>query len=183
LRKGYFVPNRHIQLRWNNTCVFWKKYTVLEAESSRTLVPCKNWVSFWKEYFLQIRIFKVEKGSFCSKFTFSTNLKKYWYLSKENHLSQKLQHLANYFHVRMELIFQLIHLILNWVSFWKEYFLQLEFFKVEINSLCSKQTYSAKVKKHMYISKEIHWVKTGASRTLFLCKIELVFERNTSCLS
>jgi hypothetical protein len=31
------------------------------------LFPCENWVSFWKEYFLQIIVFKVAIHSFCCK--------------------------------------------------------------------------------------------------------------------
>jgi hypothetical protein len=41
---------------------------------------------FIKEYFLQLRSFKLEIGNVCSKEAFLAELKKYMYLSKENHL-------------------------------------------------------------------------------------------------
>jgi hypothetical protein len=44
----------------------------------------------------------------------------------------------------------------NWVRFWKEYFLPLWIFKVEIGSLCYKEAYSAQLMKHMYLSKKSH---------------------------
>jgi hypothetical protein len=44
----------------------------------------------------------------------------------------------------------------NCVRFWKEYFLQFRFCKLEFGSLCSKQDYSVEVKKHVYLSKENH---------------------------
>jgi hypothetical protein len=45
----------------------WKKSSMLEAEASSTLFACENRVSFWKEKFLQIGIYKMETGSVCSK--------------------------------------------------------------------------------------------------------------------
>jgi hypothetical protein len=59
---------------------------MLEAVASSTLFPCEIWVSFWKEYFLQLRCFKVMIGSYCSKYAYSSELKKHMHLSKENHL-------------------------------------------------------------------------------------------------
>jgi hypothetical protein len=65
-RKAHFVPYRPIQLSCRNTCVSPQKPSVLEAAPSSTLFPCENWVSFWMEFFLQIIVFKVGKGSFWS---------------------------------------------------------------------------------------------------------------------
>jgi len=36
-----------------------RKPYVLEEGACSTLFPCENWVSFWKEYFRQIIVFKV----------------------------------------------------------------------------------------------------------------------------
>jgi hypothetical protein len=63
-----------------------RKSCLLEAGASSTLFPFENWVSFCKEYFLQIRIFKVETGSFCGKWAYSPEWIGHMYLSKENHL-------------------------------------------------------------------------------------------------
>jgi hypothetical protein len=50
--------------------------------------------------------FKVEIGCVCSKPAYSAELKKHMYLSLENHLHLKLQHLAHYLPVRIELFFE-----------------------------------------------------------------------------
>jgi hypothetical protein len=49
---------------------------------------CAHWElnSFWKQYFQNIVAFKVEKGSFYSKWAYSAQLKKHMYLSKDNNL-------------------------------------------------------------------------------------------------
>jgi hypothetical protein len=54
----------------------------------------------------KIIVFKVEIGSFYSKQAYSAEVKKHIDLSKENHLCLKLQHLANWFPVRTELVFE-----------------------------------------------------------------------------
>jgi hypothetical protein len=61
LQVGLFtqVEEIHVSLEWTPS--------VFKGGVSSTLFSCENWVSFWKEYFLQIITFKVEKGSFCSK--------------------------------------------------------------------------------------------------------------------
>jgi hypothetical protein len=59
----------HIRLSWKNTCISRKKLTVLEVEASSTLLPCDSWVHFWKEYYLQIRIFKLERSHLVSNGT------------------------------------------------------------------------------------------------------------------
>jgi hypothetical protein len=82
------------------------KSSMLDGEASSTLFPCENCVSFWKEYCLPIRVFKVEKHSIWSKWAYSANLKKHMYLSKEKHLSYKQEHLACSLHVRIELVFE-----------------------------------------------------------------------------
>jgi hypothetical protein len=83
-----------------------RKPPMLEAAASSTLFLCESWVSFWKECFLEDRVFRVEKFSFCSKYAYSAELKKSLYLSKESHLCYKLQRLAHCFHVRIELVFE-----------------------------------------------------------------------------
>jgi hypothetical protein len=49
-------------------------------------------------------------------------------------------------------------------------------------SFCCKSTNSAKLEKHMYLSKEIHpsVLEAEESTTYFSVKIELVFEQHTS---
>jgi hypothetical protein len=56
-----------------------RKQSVFEAVASSTLCLCENWVSIWKVSKLQLRCFKVEIGSVCSKKIFS------W--DEETHLS------------------------------------------------------------------------------------------------
>jgi hypothetical protein len=63
-----------------------RKSSLLEAWASSTLFPCENSISYWQEHFLQITIFKVEKGTLDSKMASSPELKKRMYLSKRNHL-------------------------------------------------------------------------------------------------
>jgi hypothetical protein len=45
------------------------------------------------------------------------------------------------------------------VSFWKQHFLQLRYFKVEIGSVSSKLACSAELKKHMFHLKDNHLCK------------------------
>ena len=67
---------------------------MLEAATSSVFFPFDNWVSFWKEYFLQIMDFKVEKGSFCSKQNYSAKWRKHGYLSKKT-ISVKCRSIEN----------------------------------------------------------------------------------------
>jgi hypothetical protein len=62
-----YVTNRPIQLSWGNTCISPKETICVRRGVWRRLFPCVIWVRFCKEYFLQIIVFQVEKGSFCSK--------------------------------------------------------------------------------------------------------------------
>jgi hypothetical protein len=39
---------------------------VLEAGTSSTLFPCENCISFWKEYFIQVRILRWRKAHYVS---------------------------------------------------------------------------------------------------------------------
>jgi hypothetical protein len=56
---------------------------VLEAVACNSLFPSENWVSFWKEYFLQFIVIKVEKDSFSFKYSYSAMLKKHMKLLKK----------------------------------------------------------------------------------------------------
>jgi hypothetical protein len=40
---------------------------LVEEGACSTLFPCEYWVGFWMKYILQLRCFKVETGSLCSK--------------------------------------------------------------------------------------------------------------------
>jgi hypothetical protein len=65
-RRSLFQISLFSWVEETNVSLQTKPYT-LEAAKSSTLFPCENGVSLWKEYFLHIRVFKVEEGSFCSK--------------------------------------------------------------------------------------------------------------------
>jgi hypothetical protein len=109
------------------THVFFQRTpSILEATTSTTLFPCENWVSYWKEYFVQIRIFKVEKSSFCSTW-------KLFSFSEETHVS--LEGKPSVLEAEAS---STLFPCENWVSNWKEYFMHLRCFKVVINSVCSK---------------------------------------------
>jgi hypothetical protein len=41
--------------------------SVLDVGVSCTLLPNENWVNFWKQHCLILRVFKWEKHSLCSK--------------------------------------------------------------------------------------------------------------------
>jgi hypothetical protein len=64
VRKGCFSSNKPFQLSWRNTCISPKKTIYFRICSIYHIVPSENRISFWKEYVLQIRILKDEKGSF-----------------------------------------------------------------------------------------------------------------------
>jgi hypothetical protein len=70
------------------------------------LFPCETWVTDWKEDVLQIIVFKVKKGSFCSKQAYSPKEMEHMYLSKGNRLWWKHLHLARCFPLRLELFLQ-----------------------------------------------------------------------------
>ena len=57
-RRAYLLPNCPVQLSWRNTCIFLRKTSMLETSASSTLFHCNSWVSFWKEYFLQLRFWR-----------------------------------------------------------------------------------------------------------------------------
>jgi hypothetical protein len=107
------------------TCIYWRKPSVLEAGPSSTLFPCESCVSFWKEYFLQLMLMKVEKSSLSSKEANSADFKNHMYLSNENHLCYQLQHLEHCLPVKSELVL-------------KGIFLQINVFKMEKGSFSSK---------------------------------------------
>jgi hypothetical protein len=70
---------------------------------------------------------------------------------------------STYFPVRIE-----------W-AFWKQHFLHLRCFKVEIGSVSSKLAYSAELKKHMFHSKDNHLFKKQEHvEHCFLVRTELV---------
>jgi hypothetical protein len=68
LQKGLlsWVEKTHVSLQW--------KPSMIEAAASSTLFPCERCGSFWKEYFLLILHFKVEKGSVYCKYAYSETL-------------------------------------------------------------------------------------------------------------
>jgi hypothetical protein len=62
-----------------------RKSSGLQAGSSSSLFWSENWISFWEENFLLLRLFKVKLDCVCSKLPCSGHLKKHLYHSKENH--------------------------------------------------------------------------------------------------
>jgi hypothetical protein len=66
------------------------KQSLLEAAAHNTLLPSENCISFWKEKFLWIIVFKVERLVLFIQ-TNSAKVMKYIYLSKENPLCYKQQ--------------------------------------------------------------------------------------------
>jgi hypothetical protein len=122
-----------------------KENFVLEGATHSQLFFCENCVSVWKEYFLQITIFKVPVVSVSSKYSYSAELKKHMNHSKENHLCYKQEHLADCFPGRIVSLFG------------KEYFLQLRWFEVEVGSHCTQYGgYYVELKKNMYCLNESH---------------------------
>jgi hypothetical protein len=79
---------------------------MLKAAASSTLFPCENHVSCWKEYFLKIIVFQVKKGSLCSKWAYSVELKRHLYIYEETQLWWSEEHLVHCFPVRIELVFE-----------------------------------------------------------------------------
>ena len=80
--------------KWKKHVYLSKKPSVLHAGACRILIPCEYGVRFSIQCFLLPNYFEMEIVAPCSKYRFSAELKKPMYLSKENHLCQKLQHLA-----------------------------------------------------------------------------------------
>jgi hypothetical protein len=74
-RKAHFVPNRPIHPSGRNTCVSQRNPPILYAGASRIFIPCEYWVSFWMQCFLQLRSFKMDFVSLCSKYAFAAVLK------------------------------------------------------------------------------------------------------------
>ena len=57
-RRAHLLPNWPVQLSWRNTCIIPRKTSMLETRASSTFFHCYYWVSFWKEYFLQLRFWR-----------------------------------------------------------------------------------------------------------------------------
>jgi hypothetical protein len=55
-----------LQMNRRNTCILWKKNSMLEAGESCTLFPYENWVTFWRENSLHFRVFKCKEHHFCA---------------------------------------------------------------------------------------------------------------------
>jgi hypothetical protein len=76
------------------------------------LFSCENWASFWKKFLLKIIVFKMEKAWFAPN----------WVEEAHGYLERKPSVLEA---VESRILF----LCENWLSFWKEYFLQLKCFR------------------------------------------------------
>jgi hypothetical protein len=115
---------------------------MLKTGAYSTLFPCVNWVSYWKEYFLQIKTYQVRK-------VILIQIGKFMWVTKNMIVSKET------FHVKTGAPSTLSPCE-NWVSIWKEYFWQHLSFKMEIVSVCSKQAHSAEFKMYIYLLKECH---------------------------
>jgi hypothetical protein len=174
---------------------------VLEAGASGTFFPGEYWVSFWKEYVLQIIDFLVEKCSFCSKMAYSAELKTLVALQRQPsmlHAPASYTFFSGEVRVRFErnpscnvdlsrwfsaLFLPSRRIQLRWRNtwispkkppvldpgtssilfpcencfrFWKEYVLQLSGLNEVIGSLCFRWAYSANLREHISLSKNIH---------------------------
>jgi hypothetical protein len=141
-RKAHFVVKSPIQLCCRNTCVYRREWFVLEAGACSTLFTCVNWVRLWKKYFLQIIVFKVQKCYPCSKWACLAKLKKHMFLLKKTSLLW----------VKTSSILLPSEI---WVSFWENTSCTSAFSTVT-KAQFIKQSYSAKLKKHIYLSKWNH---------------------------
>jgi hypothetical protein len=83
--KAQVAPNWPILLSWRNTCIYRNKTISVKVRSMYHIVSFENWVNFRKEYFLQVRCFKVQIWSLCSKKAYSAGLRKQVFF-QENHL-------------------------------------------------------------------------------------------------
>jgi hypothetical protein len=77
---------RTFQLSGRNTCISAKNTNYVWSFSISTLFPCEDWLMFSQKCFLQLRCFKVEVGSVCSKWAYSAKMMKHMYHCKENHV-------------------------------------------------------------------------------------------------
>jgi hypothetical protein len=66
----------------------------------------------------------------------------------------------------------------NWVSYWREYFLQMKTFQMRKVILIQIGIFTWDVKKHICQFWKPSMLKTGASWKLFPCEVWVSFERN-----
>jgi hypothetical protein len=112
--KALFIPNRPIQQSWRITYVCLKKTTYVRSSSIYHIVSHENWVNFWQKSFLQMVVFKVQKGSFCSKYAYLAMLKKHMSFERKSSL---LEARAS----------STLFLYENWIRVCKEYFMEISF--------------------------------------------------------
>jgi hypothetical protein len=93
------------------------KPSLSEAAAFSTLFPYENWVSDWKEYFLQIKTFQVRKVIFIQIGLFKWEDKKTC-LSQKKSSRLKTGASSTFFPYK------------DWLSYWKDYFLQIKTFQV-----------------------------------------------------
>jgi hypothetical protein len=82
-----------------------KEIHLLEAGVSSTLIHCVDWVSYWKEYLLYLRLYKTEINSFFWNRPIQLSWGNNVYLSKENLLYYRQENLAHLFPLRIGLVF------------------------------------------------------------------------------
>jgi hypothetical protein len=83
--------------------------SMLEAAADSILFQCENWVTFWKEYFLQMWIFRVLLVSFCSNRLVQLSWINTCITPKQKSVLEAEASNPDE----------------NWVSYWKEYFCNL----------------------------------------------------------
>jgi hypothetical protein len=126
------------------------------------LLPCENWVTVKKEYILLIIVSKWGKAHFVHIDLFS--------LVEETHVY--LQRTPSVLEAGAS---STLFPCENWGSFWMECFLQLRCFKEEIDSLFSKESYSAELKKTCISPKKPIHVRSFSNEHMVLCEIRVSF--------
>jgi hypothetical protein len=158
-----WVEKAHVSLQ--------RKPFVLVAEASSTLFPCENWDSFGKEYFLKLTGFMVDICSVCSKLTFSDELKKEMYFSKE---TVYVRSFCNYHIISLWKMSKVLKGILH------------ENQNVQgRDRLILFQTglYSWVDKTHVFVERKSYVLEAGPSSTVFTWENWVSFRGNTSCIS
>jgi hypothetical protein len=127
-----WLEQRHVSVQ--------RKASMLEPHVSSTLCACESWVRVWREYFREITIFKVEKGSFCPNRLILLNWRNTWISQKKTIC------------IRSRITWEIVFLAYL-VMFWKKCFLQISD-RVVKGLLFPKLAYSVELKKPTCVMKE-----------------------------
>jgi hypothetical protein len=109
---------------------------MIEAQEWYTLILCEKKVSLWKEHFLPLKFF--QGGAQLSLFQVGL----FSWVEKTHASLQRKPSILETGPSRTLFPCE------NWARFSKEYLLQVRFYKVDVDSLCYKYSYSGDMKKH-----------------------------------